>query len=146
MTHEAIEVADEVGDVELLARAGEMTSIGSLWTPAGGVVDDLVVDALRRALDALPDGDDQLRCRVMLALAGEIYHGATAKEREALADEAVAMARRLGDRPLFVDAGLKALTAIWSPASTKSGRSPSRRAIATASSASASRSMAVAPW
>ena len=98
VAHEAIEVADEVGDVDLLVRAGEMTSIGSLWTPAGGVVDDLVVDALRRALDGLPGGDDPRRCRVMLALAGEIYYGATAQEREALAEEAVAMARRLGDK------------------------------------------------
>ncbi len=77
VAHEAIEVADELGDVDLLVRAGEMTSIGSLWTPAGGVVDDVVVDALRQALDQLPAGDDPRRCRVMLALAGEIYYGAT---------------------------------------------------------------------
>lgn len=115
VTHEAIEVADEAGDVDLLVRAGEMTSIGSLWTPAGGVVDDLVVDALRRALDGLPEGDDPRRCRVMLALAGEIYYGATAQEREALAEEAVAMARRLGDEELVIDAALKASIAIWNP-------------------------------
>ncbi|GAA4365744.1 BTAD domain-containing putative transcriptional regulator [Nocardioides caricicola] len=115
VTHEAIEVADEAGDVDLLVRAGEMTSIGSLWTPAGGEVDDLVVDALRRALDGLPEGDDPRRCRVMLALAGEIYYGATAQEREALAEEAVAMARRLGDKELLIDAALKASIAIWNP-------------------------------
>lgn len=115
VAHEAIEVADAVGDVDLLVRAGEMTSIGSLWTPAGGVVDEIVVDALRRALDDLPTGDDPRRCRVMLALAGEIYYGATAQEREALAEEAVAMARRLGDKELLVDAALKASIAVWNP-------------------------------
>ena len=51
----------------------------------------------------------------MLALAGEIYYGATAQEREALAEEAVAMARRLGDPALLVDAALKASIAIWNP-------------------------------
>ena len=115
VAHEAIDVAEELGDVDLLVRAGEMTTIGSLWTPAGGVVDDIVVDALRRALDELPGGDDPRRCRVMLALAGEIYYGATRQEREALAEEAVAMARRLGDKELLVDAALKASIAIWNP-------------------------------
>jgi DNA-binding SARP family transcriptional activator len=116
VAHEAIEVADEVGDLELLVRAGEMTSTGSLWTPAGGVVDEVVVDALRRALAALPEGDDPRRCRVMLALAGEIYYGASPQEREALAEEAVAMANRLGDPELMVSAALKAAIAVWHPA------------------------------
>lgn len=115
VAHEAIEVADAVGDLELLIRAGEMTSTGSLWTPAGGVVDEIVVDALRRALDLLPSGDDPRRCRVMLALAGEIYYGSSAQEREALADEAVAMARRLGDPVLLADAAVKASIAVWHP-------------------------------
>ncbi len=115
VSHEAIEVADEVGDLELLIRAGEMTSTGSLWTPAGGVVDEEIVGALRRALDLLPPGDDPRRCRVMLALAGEIYYGAGAEEREALAQEAVAMARRLGDPALVVDASQRAAIAIWHP-------------------------------
>ena len=126
VAHEAIEVADEVDDVDLLVRAGEMTSIGSLWTPAGGVVDDLVVDALRRALDGLPAGDDPRRCRVMLALAGEIYYGATAQEREALAEEAVAMARRLGDKELLVDAALKASIADLEPAHRRPAARSSR--------------------
>lgn len=119
VAHEAIEVADELGDVELLVRAGEMTSTGSLWSPAGGVVDELVVSALRRALDSLPSGDDPRRCRVMLALAGEIYYGATTREREALAEEAVAMARRIGDPGLVLDALLKGTIAIWHPATTE---------------------------
>lgn len=115
VAHEAIEVADDLGDVELLVRAGEITSTGSLWTPAGGVVDEVVVGALRRALEGLPPGDDPRRCRTMLALAGEIYYGATTQEREALAEEAVAMARRLGDTELLIDALIKATIAMWHP-------------------------------
>lgn len=116
VAHEAIEIADECADLDLLTRAGEMTSIGALWTPAGGGVDDVIVSALRRALDGLPSGDDERRCRVMLALAGEIYYGVTPQEREALADEAVAIARRIGDPVLLLDALLKAAIAIWRPA------------------------------
>ena len=113
VAHEAIEVADEAGDLDLLILAGVMTSTGALWTPGGGVVDELVVAALRDALDRLPTGDDPRRCRVMLALAGETYYGSTPQEREALADEAVAMARRLGDPALVLTALVKATIGIW---------------------------------
>jgi ATP/maltotriose-dependent transcriptional regulator MalT len=114
VTHEAVEVADELGDLELLTRAGIMTSTGALWQAAAHAeVDPLVVDALRRALERLPDSDDPRRCRTMLALAGEIYYGSTPQEREALADEAVAMARRIGDPELILHACLNAAIAVW---------------------------------
>ncbi|HYF72677.1 MAG TPA: hypothetical protein VD864_07635, partial [Nocardioides sp.] len=112
--HEAVEVADDLGDPGLLARAGTMTSSGALWQSAPHAeVDPVVVDALRRALDLLPTGDDPRRCRVMLALAGEIYYGATPQEREAIAAEAVAMAHRLGDPELTLSACLHAAIAVW---------------------------------
>ncbi len=114
VTHEAVEVADELGDLELLILAGVMTSTGALWQAAAHAeVDPFLVAALRRALDQLPDGDDPRRCRVMLALAGEIYYGSTPQEREALADEAVAMARRLGDPALTLSACLNTAIAVW---------------------------------
>jgi hypothetical protein len=49
----------------------------------------------------------------MLALAGEIYYGSTPQEREALTDEAVAMARRLDDPALVHSALVKGTIAIW---------------------------------
>ncbi|HEY0949063.1 hypothetical protein, partial [Nocardioides sp.] len=114
VAHEAVEVADELDDPELLARAGIMTSTGALWQSAAHAqVDPVVVAALRRALDRLPAGDDPRRCQVMLALAGEIYYGATPQEREAIAAEAVAMARRLGDPELTLSACLHAAIAVW---------------------------------
>ncbi|MGB0101547.1 MAG: hypothetical protein WBP61_14815, partial [Nocardioides sp.] len=114
VAHEAVEVADEVDDLDLLIRAGVMTSTGALWQSAAHAqVDPVMVDALRRALDALPDDDDPRRCRVMLALAGEIYYDSTTHEREALAEEAVAMARRLGEPELTLTASLHASIAIW---------------------------------
>jgi ATP/maltotriose-dependent transcriptional regulator MalT len=113
VAHEAIEVAGEADDLDLLIRAGVITSTGALWTPGGGDVDEIVVDALRDALDRLPTGDDPRRCRVMLALAGEIYYGSSPQEREALVDEAIAMARRLEDRSLLLIALVKSTIAIW---------------------------------
>ncbi|MBB3044865.1 ATP-binding protein [Nocardioides soli] len=113
VAHEAIEVADEAGDLDLLIRAGAMTSTGALWTPGGGEVDDIVVDSLRRALDRLPEGDDPRRCRVMLSLAGETYYGSTPQEREALAEEAVAMARRLDDPALVLNSLIRSTIATW---------------------------------
>jgi DNA-binding SARP family transcriptional activator len=113
VAHEAIEVAEEAGDIDLLIRAGAMTSTGALWTPGGGEVDELIVAALRSALDRLPADDEARRCRVMVSLAGEIYYGATPQEREALAEEAVAMARRLDDPALLVNILIRAVIAIW---------------------------------
>ena len=114
VAHEAVEVAEELDDLELLTRAGIMTSTGALWQAAAHAeVDPFVVDALRRALDRLPDSDDPRRCRTMLALAGEIYYGSTPQEREALADEAIAMARRIGDPELILHACLNGAIAVW---------------------------------
>ncbi|MBZ5738712.1 BTAD domain-containing putative transcriptional regulator [Nocardioides mangrovi] len=112
VAHEAIDLAQELDDVDLLITAGTMTSTGALWAPGGGDVDEVVVAALRGALDRLPEGDDPRRCRLMLALAGEIYYGVQPQERDALADEAIAMARRLDDPVLLVTALVKGVIAI----------------------------------
>ena len=118
VAHEAIEVADEVdgdrGDVDLLVRAGAMTSTGALGqSGAHAEVDPFVTGALRRALEELPPGDDPRRCRVMLALAGENYYGASPAERDALVEEAVAMARRLDDPVLRLSSLQLAAIASW---------------------------------
>ncbi|MFC6287248.1 BTAD domain-containing putative transcriptional regulator [Nocardioides sp. GCM10027113] len=112
----AVATADEIGDVRLLARAASAMTIGALWQSAShGQVHEGVVAALRRALADLPPDDDPLRCRAMLALANELYYGSTAAERAALVDEAVAMARRLGDQSLALDACQVGFIAQWRP-------------------------------
>lgn len=117
VVHRAVAVADRLGDVDALARAAMMTSTDALWQSAHhGEVDDVVGAALRRCLEALPDADSDLRCRVMLALAGELYYGVSPKERDTLGEEAVAMARRLGDPALLLHACLNAFVSMWRPA------------------------------
>ena len=52
----------------------------------------------------------------MLALANELYNEVAYEERRALVDEALAMARRLGDPALRLDACQVAYVALWVPA------------------------------
>jgi DNA-binding SARP family transcriptional activator len=111
----ALRVArEDLGDVELTARAAGATSQGALWQSAGhGQVHEEVVGALRWSLERLPSDDGATRCRAMLALANELVHGAPLAERQELADEALAMARRLGDEALVLDACQVAFASTW---------------------------------
>ena len=112
----AIEVAEDVGDLELVAQAAMSTSIGALWQSApAGQVHDGVVSALRRCLAGLPTEDGATRCRTMLALAHELYYGSTFEERSALVEEAFAMARRLADPRLLLDAYQVGSSALHAP-------------------------------
>ena len=96
-------VADELGDVRAAGPCGlgddRSARCGSRRATATRTT--TVVAALRRALAGLPAADDALRCRVMLALANELYYSARAsRSARALVEQALAMARRLGDDAL----------------------------------------------
>ncbi len=119
VVHRAVAVADRMSDPVALARAAIMPSTDALWQSVHhGQVDPVMVAALRRALDELPHDDNELRCRTMLALAGELYYAASVQEREALAEEAVAIARRLGDPLLLMSTCQNAYVTIWRPATS----------------------------
>jgi DNA-binding SARP family transcriptional activator len=112
---EAVRIGrDVLGDVERTARAAVATSQGALWQSAGhGEVHEEIVDALRWCLERLPEGDGPTRCRVLLALANELVHGAPLDERQAIVDEATAMARRIGDDALLLDACQVGFASLW---------------------------------
>ncbi len=115
----AIAVADELGDVERLARAASAMTVGALWQSAHyGTTHHDVIVALRRSLAELPDADGATRCRVMLALANELYYTTSFEERTALVEQAVAMADRLGDAELQVDARQIGAVSLWQPDTT----------------------------
>ena len=112
----AIAVADELGDVERLASAASAMTVGALWQSAHyGATHDEVIAALRRSLAGLPDADGEMRCRVMLALSNELYYTSSFEERTALVEQAVAMADRLGDEVLQVDARQIGAVSLWQP-------------------------------
>jgi DNA-binding SARP family transcriptional activator len=111
VTEQAIAVARDNGDHEAVAQAAVAVSTGVLWRAAPpGETNEVVGDALQESLDRLPDGDSELRCRVMLALAVE----ADGEEAVRWADEALAMARRL-EVPALVMAAHQVAHMEWLP-------------------------------
>jgi DNA-binding SARP family transcriptional activator len=111
---EAIQIAAELGEPALVVRASAAASAGSIWPVRGyGIVNVEVVRLMREALDALPRDDSELRCRLLLCLAGELYYGASREEIRALVDDGIAMARRLGEPGLVIDACQAGAVAQW---------------------------------
>jgi AAA ATPase domain len=122
----ALDVARRAGDAEMLARAalGYVTALGFPLLYSRFEVGGAVVVFLEEALAALPPGDSPIRARLLARLALEVRSGSGPVERRlAISDEAVAMARRLGDSEALV-AGLHSRQgALMSP-----GRAPERLA------------------
>ena len=90
----ALKSARAVGSAELLGWAAVAFLGERQW-----IVDEIGASVLAEARAALPQKDDPLLARVLVALAG------TGDDRKATADrsnEALAMARRLGDRETLV--------------------------------------------
>lgn len=115
---EAIALARREEDLDRLASAAAAATDGSVWMPQqwNEVPEDSIED-LRWALAELPHSDSAQRCRVMLALAVLLYYDPAAQaEVRALADEGVAMARRIGAPALLGWAALTAWKALWTPA------------------------------
>jgi class 3 adenylate cyclase len=67
-----------------------------------GKADQALIGLLRTALETLPERDSVLRARVLCRLAVELYFTDEIAERDALADEAVAMAERIGDPRIVI--------------------------------------------
>ena len=94
----AIRAADRTDDPELPLLALVSLDVPSVWTLHSYAEVDLDI-AMRteRALASLPETDSQLRCRLMGALAAELYDGSDDPRCDELSAAAVEMARRLGD-------------------------------------------------
>ena len=92
---EAAELATGLGDAELLARA----AIGyedACWRPV--IADQLAVNLLERAAVALGEEPSQLRVGVLGGLARALEIRGLHSRGAQVRDDAVAMARQLGDR------------------------------------------------
>ena len=97
----AARLADTAGVPDLLASAalGFAGQIGF----QDAVVDAEMIAMLGRALERLPRGPSSLRARVTARLCESLALSEPLERRAQLADEAVAMARELGDRRTLVD-------------------------------------------
>jgi hypothetical protein len=111
---EVATLARETGAHEVLARAA--LTYGRVFNY--GVVDPVMVDLIEGALAALPAGDSVWRAKLLARLAGALQPSDEPAEPAAIAREAIATARRLGDRRALLETmfdGLSALMDIVDP-------------------------------
>ena len=99
IVHRALAIAEGLDDGWTGARGGH--AVDHQGAVAGRASTtrstEVVAMPLRRLPRPAAARDSVARCRVMVGLASEIYYTSTRPEREALCEEALAMARRLGD-------------------------------------------------
>jgi tetratricopeptide (TPR) repeat protein len=95
----AAKLARTLGDGTLLARAALEHGTALIY----GNVDSELIALLQEALEALPPSDGVLRARVMARLAAALQPGEDPQGPIQIARDAIAMARRLGDREALLD-------------------------------------------
>jgi DNA-binding CsgD family transcriptional regulator len=106
---QAGELARRIGSPEALARAG--LGLGLEFT--SGIVDSVQVGLLEEALAALGEADSPLRARVLAGLARALVSTPQVRRRLALSEDAVQMARRLGDPATLAAVLFGRHLAIW---------------------------------
>ena len=103
---EAAELARQLGDPIRLANAA--LGLGGAgfrpWWTEQGLVDDVLVELLEEALDALDRGDTPLRVKLLGSLAQQLFLFGETDRRQRLADESLAMARRINEPATLVQA------------------------------------------
>jgi class 3 adenylate cyclase/tetratricopeptide (TPR) repeat protein len=109
---EGARLAERIGDAYGLARAA-LAGYRGIWSWSLGV-DRERVAALEAALRAWEGQEDLVRARLLANLAVELMF-VDRQRRWALSDEALAVARRLGDRPTLSRVLLSRIAAIWEP-------------------------------
>jgi tetratricopeptide (TPR) repeat protein len=95
----AADLARGAGDGVLLARIALARGIEFQF----GATDRVLVDMLQEALATMPDGDSSLRARCLARLAAAEQPAPDPRKPIATAREAIAMARRIGDRRTRLD-------------------------------------------
>jgi tetratricopeptide (TPR) repeat protein len=109
----AADIARKLGASEQLARAA--LGFGEVSFKLG-IVDEIGVGLLEEALSALGEKDSALRARVLARLAHKLYFSAASAERRALlSQEAVEMARRVGDTTALASVLDNRHWALWGP-------------------------------
>jgi hypothetical protein len=105
---EAAVLARALGNAELGARAA--LAYGGVFV--FGVVDPVLVEMLEESLEVLPPGDSALRARLLARLAAALQPSPKSDEPVAVAREAIATARRLGDDRALLDTTYTAVAAL----------------------------------
>jgi tetratricopeptide (TPR) repeat protein len=108
---EAVRIARDLRDGDRLARAALANNPGRFAVT--GRVDPELLRSLEVAIELLPDDDSTVRAELLSTLAAELTWSDAWERRRALAEDAVAMARRLGDPATLVRVIARASHAIW---------------------------------
>jgi tetratricopeptide (TPR) repeat protein len=111
---EAAALARGLNDPELMARVA--LAYGRVFT--FGEVDLVLVGLLEAALEALPPGDSAPRARLLARLGGALQPAPKTDEPVRVAREAIATARRLGQRRVLLETmfdGMSALMDVVDP-------------------------------
>jgi len=106
---QAGELARRIGSPEALARAG----LGLGLEITSGIVDSVQVGLLEEALAALGEADSPLRARVLAGLARALVSTPQVERRLALSEDAVQMARRLGEEATLASVLFGRHLAMW---------------------------------
>jgi DNA-binding CsgD family transcriptional regulator len=106
---QAGELARRIGAPDALARAG----LGPGVEFTAGIVDPVEVGLLEEALVALGEADSRLRARVLARLARALLFTPQVERRLALSEQAVQLARRLGDPATLAAVLLDRHLTIW---------------------------------
>jgi predicted ATPase len=110
----AAQSARALGSAEALARAA--VGFGRVSSETGAV-DHALVGLLEEALRGLDEGDSALRAALLARLAMALYFSREEERRAALSEQAVAMARRVGDPSALVFALITRHFVLWGPGS-----------------------------
>src|SRR5262249_28697452 len=113
---QAVAAARALGDGERLALAALTSARPGGFVASFNLVDEGLITLYEEANAALGDTDSLLRARLLGQLAAElIYSSAPRERRDALSEEAVQIARRLGDRTGLAQVLILRLLAIHDP-------------------------------
>jgi hypothetical protein len=110
---DAASIAERIGSTEQLAEAALGYGGPFHWLRAGD--DPRLIPLLERGLAALDPADSVPRARLLGRLAGALRDEWGMERRSALSSEAVAMARRLGDKRALLDALICHIAAAMGP-------------------------------
>jgi class 3 adenylate cyclase/tetratricopeptide (TPR) repeat protein len=111
---DAAQLAKRRGDIDALARAALANSRGAFFG-AVGALDAERVGVLEAALDGIGFEETARRARLLANLGVELVSSGDRPRRVALSDEAVALARRLGDLRALADVLLARIYTIQGP-------------------------------
>jgi len=110
----AAHLAQKRGDPAALARAALANRRGFIFSAVGSG-DANRVAMLEAAVEAIGTGDSPTRARLLATLGLELVYGGDRRRRLQLSDEALALARRLGDAATLADVLLNRYYTIGGP-------------------------------